>query len=213
MNNRGCDKMGILKALARSRRLNEKRGVVVLMYPRRLKHLVKPGSKIMLYHGSLDTNLQSLTPLSDYAVRHQFGKHRRGRLQPFVFLASNPYLAASYAVPEQVQSALRSLQRQQGQLHSSAALHELTKSFGSVYLYELQLPHRFAPKPYIVERIISNELNEVVVATNRSITPTYQYNSIHQLLRGVTLMERMEKVINLIKTYRGGPDLFIWWKQ
>jgi hypothetical protein len=213
MNKHGREKMGILKALAQSRRLSETRPVVVLMYPRRLKHLVKPGSKLMLYHGSLNTNLQSLTPLSDYAVRHQFAKHRRGRLQPFVFLASNPYFAASYAVPEEVQTALRSLQREQGQLQPTTALSEIMKSFGCVYLYELQIPHKFASKPYILERIVCNELEEVVVASNRSITPTHRYNSFQHLLRGVTLMERMEKVINLLKTYRGGPDSPTWWKK
>ena len=82
--------MAILETLARSRRLCEKRSVVILMYPPHLKS----GSnydKLMLYHGSTEKPPNTCS-VNDYAVRHGFAKQRNRMLQPLLFLTASHLL-------------------------------------------------------------------------------------------------------------------------
>ena len=170
--------MAILETLARSRRLCEKRSVVILMYPPHLKDQVKPGQKLMLYHGSTEKNLQTLVPVNDYAVRHGFAKQRNRMLQPLLFLTASPLTAAAYAIPEVHRTQLRKIPSDHQEKHRSEVMKNIRASFGGVYVKELQLPRRFSPKPFILERIVSNELDQIIVVTNRAITPQTKLTSL-----------------------------------
>ena len=175
--------MAILETLARSSRLCEKRSIVILMYPPHLKDQVKPGQKLTLYHGSAEKNLQTLVPVNDYAVRHGFAKQRNRMLQPLLFLAASPLTAAAYAIPEIHRTQLRRIPSDNQQKHRSKVMKNIRASFGSVYVKELQLPRRFSSKPFIVERIVSNELDQIIVATNRAITPQTKFTSLQDAFR------------------------------
>ena len=48
---------------------------------------------------------------------------------------------------------------------------------------ELQLPHRFASKPFIVERIVAEELNQIIVVTNRAISPDTKLMTLHEVFQ------------------------------
>ena len=173
--------MAILETLARSRRLCDKRSVVILMYPPHLKDQVKPGQKLTLYHGSTEKNLQTLVPVNDYAVRHGFAKQRNKMLQPLLFLTASPITAAAYAIPEIHRTQLRRIHsddREKYRSEVTEVMKNIRASFGSVYVKDLRLPRRFLSKPFIVERIVSNELDQIIVATNRAITPQTKLTSL-----------------------------------
>jgi len=166
--------MAILGVLSRSKRLCEERSVVILMYPPHLKDHVKPGQKIRLYHGSKERHLNTLLPVNDYAVRHGFSKRQNAKLKPLLFFATNPLTAAAYALPETLLTKLRGMPRERRQRF----IGEINASFGSVYGKEIQLPHRFGRKPFLVERIESKKLNQIIVVTNRAISPDKKLMSL-----------------------------------
>lgn len=190
--------MAILETLARSRRLCDKRSVVILMYPPHLKDQVKPGQKLKLYHGSTEKNLQTLVPVNDYAVRHGFAKQRNRMLQPLLFLTASPLTAAAYAIPEIHRRQLRRIPSDQQEKHRSEVMNNIRTSFGSVYVKELQLPHRFSFKPFIVERIVSNELDQIIVATNRAITPQTKLTSLQDAFRQDPRRKEIEQKLKRI---------------
>lgn len=190
--------MAILETLARSRRLCDKRSVVILMYPPHLKDQVKPGQKLTLYHGSTEKNLQTLVPVNDYAVRHGFAKQRNRMLQPLLFLTASPLTAAAYAIPEIHRRQLRRIPSDQQEKHRSEVMNNIRTSFGSVYVKQLQLPHRFSFKPFIVERIVSNELDQIIVATNRAITPQTKLTSLQDAFRQDPRRKEIEQKLKRI---------------
>lgn len=190
--------MAILETLARSRRLCDKRSVVILMYPPHLKDQVKPGQRLTLYHGSTEKNLQTLVPVNDYAVRHGFAKQRNRMLQPLLFLTASPLTAAAYAIPEIHRTQLRRIPSDQQEKHRSEVMNNIRTSFGSVYVKELQLPRRFSFKPFIVERIVSNELDQIIVATNRAITPQTKLTSLQDAFRQDPRRKEIEQKLKRI---------------
>lgn len=190
--------MAILETLARSRRLCDKRSVVILMYPPHLKDQVKPGQRLTLYHGSTEKNLQTLVPVNDYAVRHGFAKQRNRMLQPLLFLTASPLTAAAYAIPEIHRTQLRRIPSDQQEKHRSEVMSNIRTSFGSVYVKELQLPHRFSFKPFIVERIVSNELDQIIVATNRAFTPQTKLTSLQDAFRQDPRRKEIEQKLKRI---------------
>ena len=169
--------MAILEVLSRSKRLCEERSVIILMYPPHLKENVKPGQKITIYHGSQERHLNTLLPVNDYAVRHGFSKGPNSKLKPLLFFATNPITAAAYALPETLLTKLRGMPRERRQRF----IGEINASFGSVYGKELQLPHRFGRKPFLVERIESKKLNQIIVVTNRAISPDKNLMSLGEV--------------------------------
>ena len=173
--------MAILEVLSRSQRLCEKRSVVILMYPPHLKDHVKPGAKITMYHGSVEKNLHTLLPANDYAVRHSFAKRPNEKLQPLLFFATDPLTAAAYAIPETVRTTFREMPRDSIAANRSRMIENIRLSFGRVYVKELQLPYRFAIKPFIVERIVAEELNQIIVVTNRAISPGTELMTPHDV--------------------------------
>ncbi|DAC15744.1 MAG TPA: hypothetical protein D7I06_06405 [Candidatus Poseidoniales archaeon] len=190
--------MAILETLARSRRLCEKRSVVILMYPSHLKDQVKPGQKLTLYHGSTEKNLRTLVPVNDYAVRHGFAKQRNRMLQPLLFLTASPLTAAAYAIPETHRTQLRKIPSVHQEKHRPEVMKKIGASFGSVYVKELQLPRRFSSKPFIVERIVSNELDQIIVATNRAITPQTKLTSLQDTFRQDPRRKEIEQKLKRI---------------
>ena len=172
--------MAILEVLSRSQRLYEERSVVILMYPPHLKDHVKPGAKITMYHGSVEKNLHTLLPASDYAVRHSFAKQPNEKIQPLLFFATNPLTAAAYAIPETVRTNFREMRRDSIAANRSMMIENIRTSFGRVYVKEIQLPYRFAFKPFIVERIVAEELDEIIVVTNRAISPGTELKTLHE---------------------------------
>ena len=175
--------MAILEVLSRSQRLCEERSVVILMYPPHLKDHVKPGAKITMYHGSVEKNLHTLLPANDYAVRHGFAKGPHEKLQPLLFFATDPLTAAAYAIPETVRTAFREMYRDSVTANRSRMIEDIKTSFGRVYVKELQLPYRFASKPFIVERIVAEELNQIIVVTNRAISPGTKLMTLHDVFQ------------------------------
>jgi len=173
--------MAILEVLFRSKRLCEERSVVILMYPPCLKDHVKPGAKITLYHGSQEKNLPTLFPANDYAVRHGFAKQPNVKLQPLLFFATSPFTAAAYAIPETLRTKFHEMPRDIQGNNRRWLVKNIKAFFGSVYLKELQLPHRFAPKPFIVERIVAEELDQIIVVTNRSISPDSELMALNKV--------------------------------
>ena len=191
--------MAILETLARSRRLCDKRSVVILMYPPHLKDQVKPGQRLTLYHGSTKKSLQTLVPVNDYAVRHGFAKQRNKMLQPLLFLTASPLTAAAYAIPEFHRTQLRRIPSDQQEKHRSEVMNNIRTSFGSVYVKELQLPRRFSSKPFIVERIVSNELDQIIVATNRAITPQTKLTSLQDAFSQDMRRKKIEQKLKNIQ--------------
>ena len=176
--------MAILEVLSRSQRLCEERSVVILMYPPHLKDHVKPGAKITMYHGSVEKNLHTLLPANDYAVRHGFAKRPHEKLQPLLFFATDPLTAAAYAIPETVRTTFREMPRDSlFEQTAQRMIEDIRTSFGRVYVKELQLPHRFASKPFIVERIVAEELNQIIVVTNRAISPGTKLMTLHDVFQ------------------------------
>lgn len=175
--------MAILEVLSRSQRLCEERSVVILMYPPHLKDHVKPGAKITMYHGSVEKNLHTLLPANDYAVRHGFAKGPHEKLQPLLFFATDPLTAAAYAIPETVRTAFREMPRDSVTANRPRMIENIRASFGSVYVKQLQLPHRFASKPFIVERIVAEELNQIIVVTNRAISPDKKLMTLNDVFQ------------------------------
>ena len=175
--------MAILEVLSRSQRLCEERSVVILMYPPHLKDHVKRGAKITMYHGSQEKHLPALFPASDYAVRHGFEKGPNKKLQPLLFFATNPLTAAAYAIPETTRTKFREMPRGNRAGNRSRMAEDIRSSFGTVYVKELQLPHRFAFKPFIVERIVAEELDQIIVVTNRAISPSRKLTTLHDVFQ------------------------------
>ena len=192
--------MAILEVLSRSQRLCEERSVVILMYPPHLKDHVKPGAKITMYHGSVEKNLCTLLPASDYAVRHGFAKRPNKKLQPLLFFATDPMTAAAYAIPETIRTKFREMPRDIRAANRSRMIENIRTSFGRVYVKELQLPHRFAFKPFIVERIASEELDQIIVVTNRAISPSTKLMTLHDVFqedpRRKALVEKLTNALS-----------------
>ena len=197
--------MAILEVLSRSQRLCEERSVVILMYPPHLKDQVKPGAKITMYHGSVEKNLQTLLPANDYAVRHGFAKRPHEKLQPFLFFATNPLTGAAYAIPEAIRTQLREIPRGIQAENRQWVASTIRASFGSVYVKELQLPHRFASKPFIVERIVAEELDQIIVVTNRAISPSMELKTLQNVWqedpRRKALVEALRKALTPSQIY------------
>ena len=187
--------MAILEVLSRSQRLCEKRSVVILMYPSYLKDCVEPGAKITLYHGSQEKNLHELHPANDYAVRHGFAKRQSAQLTPLLFLATNALTAATYAIPETLRASVRSGPLGPRGEHRRSVMENFSSSFGSVYVKELQLPHRFARKPFIVERIVAEELDQIVVVTNRVISPSKELTTFREVFQHDLKRDMLARVL------------------
>ena len=90
--------MPLLTMLRTSKLLSEELPVMILIYPSKLSHLVKPGQPLRLYHGSKVSNLESLSPTSDYALRHDFIKRGNFGLKPMLFSTASLLTASLYAI-------------------------------------------------------------------------------------------------------------------
>ena len=200
--------MAILEVLSRSQRLFEERSVVILMYPPHLKDQVKPGAKITMYHGSVEKNLQTLLPANDYAVRHGFAKRPHEKLQPLLFFATDPLTAAAYAIPETVRTAFREMPRDSIAENRPRMIENIRASFGRVYVKELQLPYRFAIKPFIVERIVAEELNQIIVVTNRAISPGTELMTLHDVFQEDPRRKALVQAIKNALSASMGSTLF-----
>ena len=200
--------MAILEVLTRSQRLCEERSVVILMYPPHLEDQVKPGAKITMYHGSVEKNLHTLLPANDYAVRHGFAKGAHEKLQPLLFFATDPLTAAAYAIPETVRTAFREMYRDSVTANRSRMIEDIKTSFGRVYVKELQLPYRFASKPFIVERIVAEELNQIIVVTNRAISPGTKLMTLHEVFQEDPRRKALVQAIKHALSASIGPTLF-----
>lgn len=200
--------MAILEVLSRSQRLCEERSVVILMYPPHLKDHVKPGAKITMYHGSVEKNLHTLLPANDYAVRHGFAKGPHEKLQPLLFFATDPLTAAAYAIPETVRTAFREMPRDSVTANRPRMIENIRASFGSVYVKQLQLPHRFASKPFIVERIVAEELNQIIVVTNRAISPDKKLRTLNDVFQEDPRRKALVQAIKHALSASMGSTLF-----
>ena len=200
--------MAILEVLSRSQRLCEERSVVILMYPPHLKDHVKPGAKITMYHGSVEKSLSTLLPANDYAVRHGFAKRPNERLQPLLFFTTDPLTAAAYAIPERIRTKFREMPPDIRATNRPRMIENIRATFGSVYVKQLQVPHRFALKPFIVERIVAEELNQIIVVTNRAISPGTKLMTLHDVFQEDPRQKALVQAIKNALSPSMGSTLF-----
>ena len=116
--------MTLLTVLRTSKLLSEELPVMILIYPSKLSHLVKPGQPLRLYHGSKTSNLKSLSPTSDYALRHDFIKRGNFGLKPMLFSTASLLTASLYAI----------------KFRGSCPQSSAGKQFGSVYAFDVKVP-------------------------------------------------------------------------
>lgn len=150
--------MTLLTVLRTSKLLSEEMPVMIIIYPSKLSHLVKPGQQLRLYHGSKVPNLESLSPTSDYALRHDFIKRGNLKLKPMLFSTASLLTASLYAV----------------KFRGSCPRSSTGKQFGSVYAFDVKVPKRRTRSKVKVERLVCESINQVHVVFNRSIRPVHE---------------------------------------
>ena len=161
-----------------------------------------------MYHGSVEKNLHTLLPANDYAVRHGFAQGPHEKLQPLLFFATDPLTAAAYAIPETVRTAFREMYRDSVTANRLRMIEDIKTSFGRVYVKELQLPYRFASKPFIVERIVAEELNQIIVVTNRAISPCTKLMTLNDVFQEDPRRKALVQAIKHALSASIGPTLF-----
>ena len=159
--------MTLLTVLRTSKLLSEERPVMILIYPSKLSHLVKPGQPLRLYHGSKTSSLEYLSPTSDYALRHDFIKHGNLKLKPMLFSTSSLFTASLYA----------------GKFRGSSPQSPAGKRFGSVYAFDVKLQKRRTRSKVKVERLVYESINEVYVVFNRSVRPVHEITKLPDLVQ------------------------------
>ena len=87
-------------------------------------------------------------------------------------------------------------------------IEDIKTSFGRVYVKELQLPYRFASKPFIVERIVAEELNQIIVVTNRAISPGTKLMTLHEVFQEDPRRKALVQAIKHALSASIGPTLF-----
>ena len=159
--------MPLLTMLRTSKLLSEELPVMILIYPSKLSHLVKPGQPLRLYHGSKTSNLEYLSPTSDYALRHDFIKRGNLKLKPMLFSTASPLAASLYAVK-----------------FGGSSLQSLAgKRFGSVYAFDIKVPKRRTRSNVKVERLVCESINQVYVVFNRSVRPVHEITKLPDLVQ------------------------------
>ena len=160
--------MTLLQTLRTSKHLSEEMPVMILIYPSKLSHLVKPGQLMRLYHGSKTSGLKSLTPTSDYALRHDFIKRGNLKLKPLLFSTTSLLPASLYAV----------------NFTGTSPQSPAGEQFGSVYAFDVMVPKRRTRSKAKVERLVCESINQVYVVFNRSVCPVHEItNPLPDLVR------------------------------
>lgn len=166
--------MDELQVFKQSRNFNELDVFFIILYPKSLEHLVRPGTTLRLFHGSYIKGLGKLVPMNDFAKRNQLVNKKSNQfLRPLLFF-TNKY---QYAVKYASRSEINCRARRNDDLINHKDAH------GSVYHFEIQLPKQHCSNSIRFKKILCNKLDQVVVITNHSIVPIKEDSGTQQIMQ------------------------------
>jgi hypothetical protein len=166
--------MGEFQVFEKSGSLKERDVFVIILYPKSLEHLVRPGDTLRLYHGSYIKGLSKLVPMNEFAKRNQLvSKISNQYLRPLLFFTNKYHYAVKYAS--------RSERNCRARLNDKLINHK--DAHGSVYHFEIQLPKQHCSNLIKFKKILCNKLDQVVVITNHSVVPIKEDSGTQQIMQ------------------------------
>lgn len=179
--------MAILDTLKNSSLLHEQRPALIMMFPKRLAHLARPGARLRLFHGYHGPSIDRLLPLADYALSTQFAKMQHAPPQPFVFMTTDAAFASLYGMDPNLKLEVITSFEDTNKDRMRDVAERLEQRFGSVFVIDLQIPIRSfwsTKRRAKVERLVNDDLNHIVVLSNQPVFPIHEHITL-----GETMLE------------------------